>query len=121
MAKKILIAEDEKPLLKILSKRVEENGYEVIQASDGEEALSKFHSLKPDLLILDIIMPRKNGFEVIEEIRHKEQDSTPIIVISNLDQSSDRDVGKNLGVNDYFIKSDMTIRDLMVIVHKLIN
>ncbi len=107
---KILIAEDDKFLSRVLSDKLRRKGYKVYIASDGIEAINKIKREKPDLVLLDLIMPNKNGFEILEEIKIDEEYSDiPIIILSNLGQKDDVEKGKKLGVVDYLIKSNLSI------------
>ena len=92
--KKILIAEDEEVLLNVLKDRFEAEGWEVTTARDGEEAVESIKKIRPDLVLLDLLMPKKDGFEVLKEIRGDPEFKTlPIIVVlSNL--GSDEDIKK---------------------------
>ena len=113
--KLILVAEDDKALSRILTLKLENEAYEVILALDGQEALNLIKERKPNLVLLDLIMPVKNGFEVLEELQ-KEKTNTPIIVLSNLGQEEDIKKSKDLGAKDYFIKSEI---DLSAVVEKI--
>jgi DNA-binding response OmpR family regulator len=117
MSKKILIAEDDLFFQKFYSTELKEHGFEVEVAADGEEALSKLDSYKPDLLLLDIIMPKKDGFEVLKtlstESKHKR---LPIIIFSTLGQESDMQKAKQLGAHDYINKSFF---DLEILISKI--
>ncbi len=121
MAKKVLIAEDDAPLRNVLEKRVGSVGYEVVTARTGTEAIEKITAQKPDLILLDIIMPEKSGFDVLEEIRLKQHINTPVIVLTNLEQAQDRETGQNLGVAEYLIKSNIHLRDLTHHISTLIG
>lgn len=99
---KILIADDESSIRTILEKRLSFLGYSVSTASDGEEALEVFKNIKPDVLILDIMMPKIDGYGVCQEIR-KDSD-VPIIMLTALGDISDRITGFELGADDYVIK-----------------
>lgn len=110
-AKTILVAEDEPSLLDILSRRVTEAGFKVVKASDGEEAIANAERHKPDAALVDIIMPKKNGFDVIEKLKRNNPD-LPIIVITNLEGQQDQDTAKHLGVADYVLKSNTSMRQL---------
>lgn len=100
--KKILVVDDEKNIIKILETRLSAIGYFVISACDGEEALSMFHKENPNLIILDIMMPKLDGYGVCQEIR-KESD-IPIIMLTALGDISDRITGLELGADDYIVK-----------------
>ena len=118
MQKTILLIEDEQNLRDILKKKLIDGGYIVLEAKDGEEGIKSYIENKPDLVMTDIIMPKKTGFDLIEEIRIKYKSNVPIFVISNLDQPNDREMGKNLGVNMYFVKSDISLKNLLIEVNK---
>jgi DNA-binding response OmpR family regulator len=102
---KILVSEDNADIRKILVMRLEINGYTVIQAQDGEEALDKIKKEVPDLVILDLMMPKISGFEVCRMIKFDDKyKDIPIIVLSALDQQADREKAIENGADAYFIK-----------------
>ena len=107
MTKKILIVEDEEIVLDLLQKKLSQEGYEVSVARDGEEGLKKMREIKPDLVLLDIIMPKMGGFEVMEEMQ---KDSglrkIPVIVVSNSGQPVEIDKARELGARDWLIKTE---------------
>ena len=113
--KKILVAEDEEVLLNVLKDRFEAEGWEVTTARDGEEAVESIKKTRPDLVLLDLLMPKKDGFEVLKEIRGDPEFKTlPIIVVlSNL--GSDEDIKKalSLGANDYFVKTQHPMSEIV--------
>lgn len=121
MQKKILIVDDDPALLNVLSSKVKSLNYTVIEAKDGEQALTKFKKEHPDLVLLDIVMPLKSGFEVLEEIRIKQNSKVPVIILSNLAESQDIETGKNLGAADYITKSNLTLKEIMVKINKAIE
>ena len=111
---KILIAEDEKVLLKVLKDRFEDNGWKVTATHNGEEAVNKAKSGSYDLVILDLIMPKMDGFEALKEIRKiSEYEEVPIIILSNL--GSDEDIKKalSLGANDYYVKTQHPVSEVV--------
>jgi two-component system, OmpR family, alkaline phosphatase synthesis response regulator PhoP len=114
---KILLVEDDQFLSSLLKTRLEKEKYDVTLAHDGDEALRVLRSQKPGLILLDIILPGKSGFEVLEEMRAdpqlQDKTSIPVIIISNLGQESDMERGKELGVADYFVKARISIDDLV--------
>ena len=120
MAKTILIAEDEPSLLKLLTKKITSLGYDVVAAHDGEEAIDKIKTKKPDLMLLDIIMPKKNGLQVLQELRVNLSSNLPVIILSNLEKSQDIEAGKSYDVHDYIIKSNISIRELSNRIVKLL-
>ena len=112
--KKILLVEDDKFLSNILKLKLEKSGFEVVDAFDGEEALKKLRAFRPDLMLLDIILPKKGGFELLSEMRKDESlSNVPVIIISNLGQEEDIAKGKSLGAIDYFVKSRSSIDELV--------
>ncbi len=112
--KKILLVEDDQFLSSLLKNRLSKESVEVTHAKDGEEALSILKNLKPDLILLDLILPKKSGFEVMEGIKQDPQlADAPIIIISNLGQPEDIQRGQELGAVEYFIKAKTSIDDLV--------
>jgi len=104
--KKILIVEDEKILADLLAKKLKEESYDISLAHDGQEAFRKIREEKPDLILLDIIMPKMGGFEVLEEMQKTpEVKNIPVIVISNSGQPVEISRALELGVKDYLIKT----------------
>lgn len=111
---KILVIEDEKFLKKIYQTKLTLEGFIPILASNGEEGLEAIKKEKPDLILLDLIMPVKTGFEVLEEIKkNKNLKNIPIIVASNLGQEDDRKRVLELGATEFIIKSDSTIQGII--------
>lgn len=111
---KILLAEDDKFISLAYQDGLSRAGFEVIAATDGVEALDKARKEKPELILLDLVMPIKNGFEVLEELKaDKELKNVPIIILSNLGQNSDIEKGKALGAVDYLIKSNFSMSEVI--------
>ncbi len=107
---KILFVDDDNFLRKVYDAELTENGYEVILAVDGEEGLAKAKAEDPDLIILDMIMPRKNGFEVLTALQADPQlMAIPVIILSNLGQEGDVKKGLDLGAVDYLVKDNTTL------------
>lgn len=102
MNRKILVIEDEKPIADILKFNIQKEGYEVTIANDGEEGVIQALSIKPDLILLDIMLPKKDGFQVLKELRHKIQ--TPIIMLTAKEEEVDKVLGLELGADDYITK-----------------
>jgi DNA-binding response OmpR family regulator len=122
MGKTILIAEDELPLLGALKEKIDSLGYTTLTAEDGEEALKVLESNKVDLILLDILMPKKNGFEVLEAIRkNPTYQKLPVIILTNLDNGKDIERGNNLGACDFIVKSNISIAELMNKVKKILG
>lgn len=117
--KYILIAEDEEAYSRVLKYKLEEEGFEIVVAINGAEALTAAHTKKPDLLLLDLIMPVMDGFEVLEKwSADTGLKKVPVIVLSNLGQEEDIQRTKKLGAKDYFIKSDMNLVDMIEKIKK---
>ena len=117
MTHKILIVDDEKALAHALELKLGFLKYDVTVANDGNAALEILKSQKFDLILLDAVMPQKNGFEVLEELG-KLKITTPVIMLSNLSQSEDIEKAKALGAKDFFVKSDIPLSDIVEIVKK---
>ncbi|MFA6636686.1 MAG: response regulator [Candidatus Omnitrophota bacterium] len=103
--RKILLSEDNDDIRKMLAMRLEVVGYTVLQARDGEEALDTAKKENPDLIILDLMMPKLSGFEVCRMLKFDDvHKNIPIIVLSALDQQRDREKAVEAGADAYFIK-----------------
>lgn len=102
MEKKILIVDDEKPIVDILKFNLLKDNYTVIEAYDGEEGLNKASDEKPDLILLDVMLPKMNGFEVCKKVREKS--AVPIIMLTAREEEVDKVLGLELGADDYITK-----------------
>jgi DNA-binding response OmpR family regulator len=112
--KKVLLVEDDPFLSSLLKNRLLKENIQVTHATNGQEALDILKNYKPDLILLDLILPKKSGFEVMEGIRQDPQlQNAPIIIISNLGQPEDIQKGQELGALEYFIKAKTSIDDLV--------
>ncbi len=100
--KKMLIADDNRQIIEILSEYARHDGYEPIAASDGEEALEKFERFQPDVLLLDVSMPKRDGFSVCRKIRETSQ--VPIIMVTARGEDFERIMGLDIGADDYIVK-----------------
>jgi len=118
--KKILIAEDEKPIAKAMELKLVHSGFEVQVAFDGEEALEALKKEEFDLVILDLIMPKRDGFSTLQEIK-KRGIKIPVIISSNLSQEEDFKKAKELGAVDFFIKSNTPINDIVESIKKYLK
>jgi len=122
MAKKILIIEDEEILLNLLEKKLSQIGYDVSIAKDGVEGVNKVESEIPDLILLDIVMPKMGGFEVMKELQKRKNFSNiPIIIISNSGQPVEIDLAQKLGAKDWLIKTDFDPQEVIDKVIKQIG
>lgn len=119
---KILFVDDDNFLRKVYQAELSERNYEVILAADGLEGLEKAQLEDPDLIILDMIMPKKNGFEVLTELqRNPKTRSIPVIILSNLGQEDDKQKGIDLGAVDYLKKDNMTLDILVDKISQYLN
>lgn len=117
--KKILLIEDEKIIVELLEKKLIQEGYQVVVARDGDKGLEKIREEKPDLILLDIVMPQRDGFQVMEELRDdKELNSIPIVIISNSGQPVELDRAKELGADDWLIKTEFDPAEVLEKVEK---
>lgn len=113
MAPKVLIVDDEEHIIELITFNLELKGYEVDSASDGEEALQKFKKIKPDLILLDIMLPKINGIEVCHRIRESEElPDVAIIMLTARGMEKDKVEGLEVGADDYITKP-FSIQELM--------
>jgi DNA-binding response OmpR family regulator len=115
---KILVVDDELPLIQVLSYNLKQSGYEVLVARDGEEALLQARRHLPDLVILDLMLPKIDGLEVCRRMR-RERD-VPIIMLTARDDEIDRVVGLELGADDYVVKP-FSVRELLARVRNVLR
>ncbi len=109
-----MIVEDDRFLSSLMKARLEKEGFSVDQAFDGEEALVKLKSEVPALVILDLIMPKVTGFEVLQTISITPQlTKVPVVILTNLAQDSDIEKARELGAKEYFVKVKVSIDDLV--------
>ena len=111
MSKTILIVDDEKSIVDILSFNLEKEGYDILAAYDGESALGIFGRTTPDLILLDVMLPKLSGFEVCTAIRQKDY-RTPIIMLTAREEETDKVLGLELGADDYITKP-FSIREVL--------
>lgn len=120
--KKILIIEDDIFLRDLAYQKLKSLDFDVHQAVDGEEGFKKIIELKPDLVLLDIILPGIDGFEVLRKKReNKEISEIPVIVLSNLGQKEEIDQGLKLGAKDYLIKAHFTLDEVLVKIRQILG
>ena len=111
---KVLVVEDDRFLISAYRAKLEKAGYEVQIASDGDEALAVLKTFIPEVVLLDLVMPKRDGFSTLAEMKKDPKLATiPVIVTSNLGQKEDIDKAMSLGANDYIIKSDLSIEELV--------
>ncbi|MFZ2310850.1 MAG: response regulator [Patescibacteria group bacterium] len=118
--KRLLLAEDERAIAKALTLKLSLSGFEIETVTNGEDAISALKNKKFDLLLLDIMMPKMDGFTVMEEMK-KMKNKTPVIILSNLSQEDDAKRAKELGAVDFFIKSNTPLTEIISKINKFLN
>lgn len=114
MSKRILLVEDDRALATVYKTRLELDGFDVREVNDGEQALTVALEYKPDLILLDVMMPKISGFDVLDILRN-----TPalagikVVMLTALSQQKDQDRAKDLGADDYLVKSQVVISDVV--------
>ncbi|HLC38744.1 MAG TPA: response regulator [Patescibacteria group bacterium] len=110
--KKILVADDEKSLARALELKLSDAGFKIVSVDNGIKAMQILEKENFDLIVLDLIMPDMDGYEVMEKLKVM-HNQTPIIALSNLSQEEDIQKAKDLGANEYYIKSDVPIVEIV--------
>ena len=119
---KILLIEDEELIIRLLSKKLAAIGYDVSLAMDGREGLEKIKQIVPDLVLLDIVMPRMGGFEVMAEMKKDEKIADiPVIIISNSGQPLELERAKDLGAVDWLVKTEFDPKEVAEKIQKYIR
>jgi two-component system phosphate regulon response regulator PhoB/two-component system alkaline phosphatase synthesis response regulator PhoP len=122
MSKKIVIIEDEQILLRALNIELLSNGFEVLSAKDGESGLKLVREEKPGLVLLDLILPKMHGFEVLESLKSDETTKKiPVIILSNLGQKSDMKKGLEMGAEDYYVKASTDLSELSKKINRILT
>jgi DNA-binding response OmpR family regulator len=112
--KKILLVEDDDALANVYLMRLKAEGFDVTRVANGEDALAAAKSQKPDLVLLDVMMPKVSGFDVLDILRNTpETEHLKIIMLTALSQETDRQRAQGLGVDDYLVKSQVVISDVI--------
>lgn len=120
--RKILIIEDDSFLQGLESSKLKKDNYEVITASDGEEGMEKINELGIDLILLDLILPKFDGFEILKKIKETEAlKKIPVIVFSNLSEEKDIKKAEALGATDFMVKSNFTLDELVEHINKILK
>jgi two-component system alkaline phosphatase synthesis response regulator PhoP len=120
--KKILIIEDEKILSDLLQKKLTNEGYAVLTAADGEEGVKQIKENKPNLILLDILMPKKGGFEVMRDMAEDpEIKDIPVIIISNSGQPVELEKAKKMGAKDCLVKAEFNPQEVIEKVREQIG
>jgi len=111
---KILLIEEDQFLYKILTVKLKRAGFDVFLAVDGEEGIKKAKEIKPNLILLNLILPKLNGFEVLSEIKKTPVlKKIPVVVLSNLGQKSDVEKGLRMGAKDYLIETNLSLSEIV--------
>lgn len=119
---KILVVEDDSFLQGLEVTKLKKEGYDVIVASTGDEAIEKIKEDDIDLILLDLVLPNFDGFEVLKQIRGNEKTkATPVLVFSNLSEEKDIQKAKELKANDFMVKSNFTIEELAQKIKYILN
>lgn len=120
--KKILFIEDESVLQKTFEKALRAEGYDIISALDGEGGLKLAQTQKPDLILLDLILPRLNGFEVLKKLKEDPQTKEiPVIILTNLEGMSDIDKALELGATTYLVKVNYSLEEVIKKIKKILG
>lgn len=121
-AKKLVVVEDEPILLKALNIELLGAKYQVLSATDGKAALALIKKEKPAAVLLDLMLPKMNGFDVLKAVKaDKTTKHIPVVILSNLGSADDRKKAKELGAKDYYVKSSTDLSDLVKKVGKLLK
>ena len=119
---KILIVEDDTFMVDLLSKELASFGYQVEIAKTGLEGVEKFFNFKPKLVLLDILLPDQNGFDVLRQIRrHPEGREVKVLILSNLDSQPDLEESKRLGAAGYLVKANFSLSDIVAKIRGVIE
>ena len=117
--KKVLIVEDDAVLVNALTLALEDEGYDILVATDGEEAERVVLKEVPDLILLDLLLPIKSGFEVLKVVRgNPDTKDISVVILTNFEQETSIDEGMRLGAKDYIVKANIDIKDIPGIVKK---
>lgn len=120
--KDILIVEDEPFVVNVYKTKLTKEGYSVHVAEDGEKGWKIAQDVEPDLILLDLILPKMNGFDVLENLKSSENlRDIPVLILSNLGQQSDIQKGLDLGAKDYLVKSDTSLKEVLEKIQSVIK
>jgi DNA-binding response OmpR family regulator len=110
---KILIVEDDRALQSALLEILAQEGYETASAFDGEEGVQRAQENKPDLILLDLILPKKDGYEVLAELKKGPNKNIPVLILTNLEEIDNVQKALELGAKTFMVKSDFSLRDII--------
>ncbi|MEK7074164.1 MAG: response regulator [Patescibacteria group bacterium] len=118
---KIFLVEDDVFMVELLANELKNAGIETYSFQIGQAAIDKFTELKPDLILLDLLLPDKNGFEVLREIRRLPNGvNTKVMILSNMAEDADKDEAKRLGVQEYLIKANYSLPEILVKIQAIL-
>ena len=118
----VLIIEDDKYLNDLLSKKLQDEGFNLFSATDGEQGLKLAKEETPDVILLDLLLPGMHGFEFLETVKKDPKTkSIPVVIISNLGQKEDIERGLALGAADYLVKAGVTLDGIVAMVNKVLT
>lgn len=119
---KLLLIEDDPFIREMYISKMEQEGYEVLVSEDGESAFKTIKSEKPDLILLDIVLPKMDGFTLLRKIKEdKDVKDLPVIILSNLGHKNDIKKGLSLGADEYIVKSHYTPSEVLEKIKKVLN
>lgn len=124
MASKVLIVEDEKPMAEMYKDKLEEAGFEIVLAFDSKEGLEKAKKIRPDLIILDVLLPPENGVSFLQELRQDRDPNVsnlPVVVFSNYDNLETKNEVLALGAKTHLLKTDFTPGALIKEIEKYVS
>ncbi len=119
---KILLVEDDVFMIELLAKDLEQAGFEVITAKTGSEGVALFEKNKPDLILLDLLLPDQNGFDTLRNVRRSpEGRATKVMILSNIAEGPDMDEAKRLGVMGYMVKANFTLPEIVKKIQEVLS
>ena len=120
--KKILFIEDEYALQKAMGEILIQDGYEIISALNGEEGLKLAQNKNPDLIVLDLVLPKIHGFEVLKELKeNKKTKNIPVVILTNLEGAQDVEKAIKMGANTYLVKSSYSLEEVTEKIKNVLN
>ena len=122
LQKRILVIEDDKFLRELIAQKLIKEGYETSEAVDGEEGIKKIKEEKPDLILLDLILPKVHGFEVLNKLKEDEETKDiPVIVLTNLEGIGDVEKAIELGATTYLVKANYSLEEVIEKIKKALG
>ena len=120
--KKILFIEDDVTLIQNLEEFIKEGGFDFFSATDGERGIELMKKEKPDLILLDLILPKKSGFDVLKEIKEDEKSANiPVVILTNLEDSKDTEKALSLGADTYLVKAGYSPQEIVKKIKEILE